>query len=244
MPADAPQSLMVVTPCSATKKRAVVDPPTYEQLADPVTRAATFARLANALLPAADLYGGAHHLAVMAAVKRLRQWLPQTRIGVAIVSAGYGVVGEHDLIVPYEATFAGLSRSEIARRSAQLGVRAALARRLEGCELAVFLLSEDYLAAVDAPITAATSEVYLTSAASRLDAQGVIHVPAGRNESRLLRVGPRMVKAVIFSRFVDAVAALGWAEAIRRLTAGDLVQGEPVRTAAGTVAPRAGVAPK
>jgi hypothetical protein len=223
VPAEPPTSLLVVTPCSATKRRAVPHPPAYEDLVDPDRRAAAFVRLAGAVVPAAELYGGAHHSTVKGAVCRLRRLLPRTRVDVAIVSAGYGVLGEHDPVIPYEATFAGLPRGEAVRRGRELGIRPELARRLATAEVALFLLGEDYLAAIEAPLASAPTELYLASAAAHLDGPGVIKVPAGRVEARRLGVAPRMVKAALFARFVEAVADDGWLAALGRLVAGDLV---------------------
>ncbi len=207
-------SLLVVTPCSASKRIRVHRPPKYEDLVDRERRHTLLEKHAAVALPAAQLYNGQHHRIVMEAVRRLRKGWPQARVGVALLSAGFGVVAEDDVIVPYDATFVGLPAAEIVQRGRALGIRPALSRLLAGYEAAVFLLGREYLAAIEAPIGSATIELYLTARAVRLIGPRVVCLTASAAEARLLGVAPRVAKAGMFAHLVDVALTVGWSAAV------------------------------
>jgi hypothetical protein len=158
----------------------------------------------------------------MRAVQRLRVGLPAARIDVAIVSAGFGLVGENDLLSPYDATFVGMSSTEAIQRGRTLAIRSALAQLLPAYEDAIFLLGREYLAAIEAPLATAKREVYLTAQETRLTGPGVVSVPTSKKEALLLGVAPRLAKAEAFARLADAAVAVGWTAAVDRLRRGDL----------------------
>ena len=172
---------------------------------------------AETVLPAADLYTGTHHQMVMATVTRLRREAPDARVGVAIVSAGFGVLDENDPVFPYQATFNGLTREETIRRGRNLGLRRALSHRLADYESAIFLLGREYLTAIEAPFSSAARELYLTAHSVCLLGRGVVSITASNEQARRLRVSPRLIKAVMFGHFVDTLLGAGWDPAVQRL---------------------------
>lgn len=219
--AEHPESVLVVTPCSASKRHRVTDVASFEDLADADRRAVALDRLANLGLPAREMYVGQHHRAVLGAVDRLRRAWPTARIDVAIVSAGYGLIDEREFVVPYNATFAGLAMPVAMERARRLGIRSALKHRLADFEVGVFLLSERYLAVLEPPFEGAPQELYFAPPGRRLAGKGVLHIAAGSRESRALGVAPRMVKAALFQRFVVAALGRGWAEALQMAQEGE-----------------------
>jgi hypothetical protein len=217
------QSILVITPCSARKAYRPPIPPTYDDLVSSDRRAAAFERLAIQQLPARDMYTGQHHRSVLRNVDRLRRELPDVNCKVVIVSAGFGVLDETSLIVPYEATFSGLRRQDAISRAHQLSIRKELEERLSVADIGIFMLGNAYLEAIEAPINQAPLEVYIRSVVKVETSDRVMNVPAGRAEARLLGVAPRMVAAAMFDCFVDAVLQGGWVVAIDRLLRGEIV---------------------
>lgn len=211
---DRIRSILVVTPCSARKAYRPVDPPTFEDLASPERRANAWERLALQQLPACAMYTGQHHRLVVQTVDRLRRELPDHRIDLAIISAGHGVLGEHDQIIPYEATFAGLSRTEIIRRAGQLALRPILIERLAHYDLGLFLLGRGYLAALDVPLPIGVWQVYVGAVRLLESNSRYLSVRVGRPEARRFGVSPRLAQATWFARFADLVIHDGWNRAL------------------------------
>lgn len=223
-------SLTVITPCSSTKRNNFASAPRFEDLVDPTRRARIMQRQAALALPARDLYIGRHHILILKAVDRLRSAFPDTKIELLIISGGYGVLGEQELVVPYEATFSGLPRAEINQRALELGIHARLSAKLHNSSVAIFLLSETYLKAIEAPLVVAKQEIYLAVPNPPLDGNGVIHIATGRAQAERLGVAPRMLKAVLFDRFVDEITRNGWTVALDNLVKGTVGRRLPIKT--------------
>ncbi len=173
------------------------------------------------------MYAGRQHRLVMKSVDRLRAANP--RIDLFIVSAGYGLLTEQQRIVPYEARFSRASRRTTLRRARQLHIRTDLQDRLRMYAVAIFLLSDAYLAAIEAPLDVAPLEVYLASPHCELRGERVIHVPVGAHEARLLGDSSRTAKATLFARFADAVLKQGWVDALASLRSGALIGDQPLQ---------------
>jgi hypothetical protein len=227
--AEARPRLLVITPCAASKWPRVQDPPTYEDLVVPERRAAAWSRLEQYARPARDLYTGRHHLAVLRVVDRLRTSWPYARCDIVIISAGYGVLHENDPVIPYDATFEGLPAAVAHVRAETLGIRRRLMERLARYDLAVFLLSKAYLEPLTPPLAGAPQELYFAASMFALHGEGVLQVPAGVPEARALKVSPRMVKAALLERFVEAAVTEGLPAAVGRAASGDLLQPIPPR---------------
>ena len=210
MSASHPESVVVVTPCSARKFYQPADAPGFRDLTNAGPRRAALARLSHLALPAREMYTGQHHRAVLRAVDRLRHTWPLMRVDLVIISAGYGVLSERDMIIPYDATFAGLGSGVARERAQQLGIRSGLETVLAQHEVGVILLSEAYLSIIDPPLRRAQSEMYFASPVVSVAGPAVVHVSAGRDEARRLRIAPRMVRAALFERFVEAATTRGW----------------------------------
>jgi hypothetical protein len=155
------------------------------------------------------MYTGQHHLSVSNDVKRLRDAFFGDRIDLAIISAGYGMLGEDDVIVPYDATFNGLGKLEAIRRARELKIRGILRSRLQGYQCGIMLLGRAYLQAIEGPLAVAPLEIYF-SADKLTTSAGLLAISAGVREARFFGASPRMVAASLFHRFVDHVIERGW----------------------------------
>lgn len=103
-------------------------------------------------VPAARLYAGEQHTRLMAGVDNFRS-SPSVRsqghlLDVWIVSAGHGLVNEDDEVGTYDATFAGMRRTNLSERTEELGIPQTLRTVLsQSFDLGLLLLGGDYVRA-------------------------------------------------------------------------------------------------
>ncbi len=101
-------------------------------------------------LPAGEMYTGLQHRYLMNGVRAVRKGKPEFDIDVAIISAGYGIVTEDDIIAPYERGFNGKPKTEIRELSDRLDIPKESRRFLaQPADLILILLGGKYLHAVD-----------------------------------------------------------------------------------------------
>lgn len=196
--------VLVVTPCSAKKRiprRAQLGP--QHQPSNPRTRA----------VAAVTLYAGPHHLSVLRTVQRLRVKYGEDQVGLAIISARFGVLREDDRVVPYDATFSSLRRAEILLRSRSLAIRTRLSELAASYRTVIFLLSEPYLVSLEAALNVAPVEIYVTAKRPEGLGSSGVHIPAGTAEARRLGVSPRMARAALFEKFAEAFMKRDWSAA-------------------------------
>lgn len=110
---------------------------------------------------ARDLYTGAQHRYVLAGADRLRTAQPQVALELRILSAGYGLVHEDDPLVSYEATFQGMRKGDIDRRSGHLNIPAAVGEAVSQADLVFFLLGNDYLRALRLPVKSRANQAFV-----------------------------------------------------------------------------------
>jgi len=68
---------------------------------------------------ARDLYRGSLNISVNSAVKQLKEFFD---VGFYIVSAGFGIVEENELVPPYNCTFSTMTKDEIIERARVLRI--------------------------------------------------------------------------------------------------------------------------
>ena len=68
---------------------------------------------------AKDLYRGALNISLNSAIKQLREYF---EVSYYIISAGFGIVNENELVPPYECTFSELSKKQIEERAKLLNI--------------------------------------------------------------------------------------------------------------------------
>jgi hypothetical protein len=219
------ESLLIVTPCSALK----TDPKSQFPLQSP-NRPDQEIRLSrmreNNTLPARDLYTGIHHQSVMSDVDRLRDEMCHLNIGNRIISAKYGSISEWDEIGPYDESFAGLRPQAARARAKELQINASLASDLNAYQLVIFMLSANYLHAIEAPFGRNAFQIYLSPTSFTPATLHGTLVPCGVIEAARLGVAPRMAKAALFTKFVDQALTSGIEESLSLLVQGRFT--EPV----------------
>jgi hypothetical protein len=99
------------------------------------------------LLSAGKMYTGQQHLRLMHGLEAIRED-PELSIELSILSAGYGLIDENRLIMPYEVTFAGMHKKEIKEWANYLLIPQQVRNSLqEPYDLGIILLGDNYLAA-------------------------------------------------------------------------------------------------
>lgn len=154
-----PGKILIVTSCTKDKlipplgshlHQLMPDQLWDEQADDRVTR--HFGELDEYRVPAVRLYRGRQHRQLMQGVEVLRQTFGHTVVDVKIISAGFGLVSEEQLLPPYNATFADLSSSKILTLSQRLRIPQKINELMShSYDCAFFLLGDRYLLSIGLP---------------------------------------------------------------------------------------------
>lgn len=203
--------LLVISSCTADKAVSRRDGLTLRHFQNLSERRGREEALKPFARPAAALYTGMQHRHLMRGIDRLRRRYGRETVELKIISAGYGLVDENRLLVPYEATFEEMSRTEARAWARALGIAAAVRESLTGRTLVVVLLGARYLEAIEPPLRPETAQriVFLARAdmRERLDAPGVTVVPVGKVEAARYHAGHVALKGRMFDLFAAGLAA-------------------------------------
>lgn len=163
--------------------------------------------------PAGDMYTGMQHLRLMEGVRIMRDALGKSGVDVSILSAGYGLVSEKQMIVPYEVTFNGMKSHEIDSWAKHLGVHGDLESIVKDYEIIFFLLGDNYLRAVSLPIKTDPHQAFIflasrskASSIRGLSAKSFI-LPLSNPEAKKYRYGLVGLKGFLFKKLSEAIAA-------------------------------------
>lgn len=143
--------ILVITSCTGRKKHKPLNQFKYEDFASSERLRQRTAELKDYKDSAAEMYTGEQHRYLMAGLKRLRKVYGQTVADLHIISAGYGLLSENDVIVPYNVTFQKLKKKEILERSNNLQIHEQVEALIEGYDLVFYLLGKEYVQALQLP---------------------------------------------------------------------------------------------
>ena len=179
---------LIVTACTSRKKFTPLDQLTEADLDEPTLRQHGEARLAGYRLPCVEMYTGTSHNFVIDAIKMLRDnGYPVSHF---ILSAGYGLLSESDLIVPYNVTFSGAPKAWIRERGRQLGLREQLVARAREHDQVILILGREYLTAIGLPLPVDSlppTIIYIAPSLVERVGHGVETRPVGQVERREIR---------------------------------------------------------
>ena len=150
--------ILVITACTKFKKHEPPNQLTWDDFVSPNHLPERIRELKTFETPAAQMYKGRGHLCVMNGVKNLRHRFGQGVIDVRIISAGYGLLDEAEIIVPYNVAFRNvttgktLTRDELLDRYTHLQIHKDVERLILGYDLVFFLLGQDYVKALELPL--------------------------------------------------------------------------------------------
>ncbi|MFW9981128.1 MAG: hypothetical protein ACFFE3_04315 [Candidatus Thorarchaeota archaeon] len=106
-------------------------------------------RFSDLCVPARDMYIGPQNTEIVKAVDLLRT-IPEIEIQLFIVSAGFGVLDEYDLVPPYDCSFTRMKMAEIRKRAEDLELRSSFLRLIDNnIDLVYFALGKQYHSALE-----------------------------------------------------------------------------------------------
>ena len=207
--------ILVITSCTGEKKHKPLNQLKYDDFASSEQLRKRTAELKNFKAPAAKMYTGRQHRPLMEGIKRLRETYGQTVADLNIISAGYGLLCENDVIVPYNVTFQKLKKSEILERSEKLQIHKHVETSIADYELVIFLLGKGYVQTLKLPFQNADSvtQIFLLGNTHRKlipNTYNAHFVAAGSDLARQLGVMGVALKGFVFKRLCEAACRDGF----------------------------------
>ena len=147
-----PIRLLIVTSCTGEKKFHPESALTFLDFQDKDRLKSRTEQLQDYLSSAGSLYTGMQHLHVLSGVNLLRETFGKENIDLKILSAGYGLIDEDKMIVPYEVTFNNLKLGELDNWAKVLNIREDFEKAIINYDLVFVLLGERYLRALALPV--------------------------------------------------------------------------------------------
>ncbi len=161
--------ILVITSCTSEKKHKTLNQLKYDDFACSERLRKRTAELSNFKAPAAEMYAGRQHRPLMEGLKRLREIYGPDVVDLYIISAGYGLLSEEDIIVPYNVSFSELKKGELLERGNSLKLHQKVTSLISEYDLVFFLLSREYVQALqlcfEVPDT--VTQIFLTAPSSK-----------------------------------------------------------------------------
>ncbi len=221
--AQAPRLLVIA---SGTGRMAVHHPHELhkDDFLDPERLREREAELRAFLRPAAELYCCDQFRFTRSGVETLRAAFGRDNVDMRIMSPGYGLIGEQDVIAPHSISLTDFDRSELHQWADHLGLPSAVRELLAGYDLAIFLVGQCCLDAMRPPLAPTREQRYIMLATEHYRrhyaAPGVTVLPTGRLAQASCEVGSIALKGYLFARFAQVAAREG-AQLLQRLMADD-----------------------
>ena len=158
--------VLIITACTALKMHNPPNQLTWDDFVSPDRLPERTRELSDFRALAAEMYTGPHHQHLMDGVKAVRNSDGPDVVDLHIISAGYGLLGEAEIIVPYNVTFNNVSTGELLNRSTHLQIHEDVKSLISDYGLVFFLLSQKYVRALqplpfDAPDT--VTQIFLAA---------------------------------------------------------------------------------
>ena len=171
------------------------------------------AELKEFLRPAEELYCCDQFTYTRRGVDTLRAAFGPGAADLRIVSPGYGVIGEQDVIAPHSVSLTDFDRAELLRWADHLGVPEAVRHIMAGYDLVFFLVGQCCLEAMRPPLVPAEGQRLVLLATEHYRRHyagpGVTVLPTGRLAQANCEVGSIALKGYLFARFAQVAAREG-----------------------------------
>ena len=202
--------ILVVTSCTGRKKYKPSNQLKYEDFASSERLHRRIVALKDFKVPAAEMYTGQQHRYLMAGLEEIGKVYGSAVVDLHIISAGYGLLAEDDVIVPYNVTFSGLNKSDLLARSNSLQLHERVETLVAGYNLVFFLLGEKYVQALQLPfeVPDKVTQIFLLGTGYKKlipDSPNIHFVPAGSDLARELGVIGVALKGFVFKQVCEAV---------------------------------------
>ncbi len=153
--------LLIISGCTRDKAVHHANDLRVPDFADPARFQKAEAALAQLRTPATSMYLGQEHMRLTATLAVLRERLGANAVEHRIMSAGYGLLTEHQLVVPYDATFDTMTEPEADDWAEFLGIPASVREAVRGAPVVAFVLYPPYRRAIRLPLEPASGQRYL-----------------------------------------------------------------------------------
>ncbi|MDJ0677361.1 MAG: hypothetical protein QNJ36_18605 [Calothrix sp. MO_167.B42] len=157
--------ILVVTSCTGEKYFKPKNQLTIEDFKDREIFKDKSQFLSQYSCSAGEMYKGLQHQRVMEGVNILRSCLGKKSVDVNIVSAGYGIISEEEVIVPYSVTFTNMKSDEISSWADFLKIHENFQQVIIGYDLIFVLLGDKYLRALKLPVETQANKTLIFLAA-------------------------------------------------------------------------------
>ena len=159
-------NILIITSCTGEKKFHPDNQLVQTDFEAPPILSSREKELSEYSLPAGEMYTGLQHLRLMEGIKSLRDKFGNSVVDLFIVSAGYGLIPENKMVVPYEVTFNTMNGTGILAWSKKLHIHQDLNQLIAQYDLVIFLLGDKYLKAIELPFESAGEDQKLLFLAS------------------------------------------------------------------------------
>lgn len=201
--------VLVVTSCTGQKKHSPENQLTLEDFKNNEHLSDKTMDLSAYKATAAKMYTGRQHTALMKGIEEYRK--TKNDIDLAILSAGYGVLREHDEIVPYNVTFNSMNSAFIKQWSQKQRMSQQMDQLISDYDLIFFLLGDSYLKVIDwhdLHIRANQKLVFFAGHASVknvLVQENMYAISMGTVEAKIFKAGLVWIKGELFAHLLRAV---------------------------------------
>lgn len=198
--------ILVVTSCTGEKYKKPKNQLIIEDFMNADSLSQREFELIEFKVEAGKMYTGSQHKSLMDGVQEYRR--AGHLIDVDILSAGYGLINEHQEIVPYEVTFNSMNASKIKNWSRHQNITNSLIERIKDYDLVFFLLGDKYLQSIEWPIPSNLNQklIFFAGESSKIRVlmganQYVLAI--GEEEARKLKFGLIGIKGFLFSKLLQ-----------------------------------------
>lgn len=182
--------ILIIDQCSGSKDYPSDLTPFKKDVLDDHSRSELLERDDTVGIEAKKLYTGRQQQKIDEAVQMLER--DGHEVERYYISAGFGLVHEHDCLPPYEVTFSDMSGTEIDTRAAQLDIVDNLTNMLEAeipYDIAYFALGSDYYRSIELEssldhIPDESTAVVFNQAEVAEKYQNVVSIPARTDDAK------------------------------------------------------------
>ena len=137
--------ILIVTSCTSKKKFNPSNLLNFDDCKDKTILEQRTEELKEYKCKAIDMYKGLQHTNVVEAVNILRDTFKDITVDVNIISAGYGLLKENDIIVPYEVTFNTMKARQFEAWVNYLNINRDVNETIKDYDIIFLLLGGKYL---------------------------------------------------------------------------------------------------
>lgn len=141
--------ILILTSCTSKKQFNPPNSLTINDFKDKDLLRARTEELTAYQCKAVDMYKGLQHINIIDGVNQLRQH--NISVDVAIISAGYGLLLENEIIAPYEVTFNNMNQTELTDWSNYLNISHDVNELIKDYDIILVMLGKKYLKTLELP---------------------------------------------------------------------------------------------